>query len=248
MIRLLAYILLSIILHTALIWLCFSTSINATQTLSSHHNIFPNTTITLISAGIETTSEINKFISEELPIILPDSAINPVLTVNPKQEKINNKKKVTEVKKTNNKTFSETKKKINKNKNNNPSVDPAVNLDGDNNTTMQGGALNNDTSQIKVGEHKEGERYYSLLKQEIERHKMYPRQARKQRHRGRVLLQFNINADGSLYDAKIIRSSGFNTLDKAALTAIIKSRSIGPKPIHISSTMSTELEFKLDRN
>ncbi|MDR5614266.1 MULTISPECIES: energy transducer TonB [unclassified Arsenophonus] len=113
---------------------------------------------------------------------------------------------------------------------------------------MQGGALNNDTSQIKVGEHKKGERYYSLLKQEIERHKIYPRQARKQRHRGRVLLQFNINADGSLYDAKIIRSSGFNTLDKAALMAIIKSRSIGPKPIHISSTMSTELEFKLDRN
>ncbi|RXK34605.1 hypothetical protein BBD39_00350 [Arsenophonus endosymbiont of Bemisia tabaci Asia II 3] len=113
---------------------------------------------------------------------------------------------------------------------------------------MQGGALNNDTSQIKVGEHKGGERYYSLLKQEIERHKMYPRQARKQRHRGLVLLQFNINADGSLYDVKIIRSSGFNTLDKAALMAIIKSRFIGTKPIHISSTMGAELEFKLDRN
>lgn len=55
--------------------------------------ISPNTTITLISVVIETTSEINKSISEELPIILPDSIINPVQTINKKQEKINNKKK-----------------------------------------------------------------------------------------------------------------------------------------------------------
>lgn len=63
---------------------------------------------------------------------------------------------------------------------------------------------------------------------------MYPRQTIKQNHRGQVLLQFNINANDSLYDAKIIRSSGLNTLDKAALTAIIKSCSIGTKPIYIS--------------
>ncbi|HGJ5889818.1 MAG TPA: energy transducer TonB [Arsenophonus apicola] len=246
MIRLLAYIVLSIILHIALIWLCLSTSANSTPTLASHHNISPNTTITLISASIETTSEINRSSSESLPIILPDSPVNPVLAVEQKQEKINNKKKITAVKKTNNKTFSETKKEINKNKN--PSIYPAENFNGNNDTTMQGGALNHDPSQIKVGEQKEGERYYSLVKQEIERNKIYPRQARKKRHRGRVLLQFNINTDGSLYDAKIIRSSGFNTLDKAALTAIAKSRSIGPKPVHISSTMSTEVEFNLDRN
>ncbi|WGL95407.1 energy transducer TonB [Arsenophonus nasoniae] len=248
MIRLLAYIVLSIILHTALIWLCLSTSANSTPTLASDHNISPNTTITLVSASIETISEINRSSSEAQPMILPDSPINPVLTVKQKQEKINDKKKITAVKKTNNKTVLETKKKINKNKNNNPSVNSAVNFDGDNNTTMQGGALNNEPSPIKVGERKEGERYYSLVKQEIERNKIYPRKARKQRHRGRVLLQFNINTDGSLYDAKIIRSSGFNTLDKAALTAIAKSRSIGPKPIHISSTMSTEIEFNIDRN
>lgn len=246
MIRLLAYIVLSIILHTVLIWLCLSTSVNSTQTLASQDDISPNTTITLLSASIETTSEINRSFSEALPIILPDSPINPVLTVKQKQEKINNKKKIIADKKTNNKTISENTKRINKN--NNPSPDPAENFDGDNNITMQGGALNNDLSQIKVGEQKEGERYYSLLKQEIERNKMYPRQARKQRHRGRVLLQFNINTDGRLYDAKIIRSSGFNTLDNAALTAITKSRSIGPKPANISSTMSTEIEFKLDRN
>lgn len=246
MIRLLAYILLSLILHTALIWLCLVTSTNSTLTLASQHNIAPNTAITLISASIETPSEINRSSSEVLPIILPDSPINPALTVKQKQEKINNKKKIIAVKKTNNKTFSETTKRINKS--NNPSVDPAENFDGNNNTTMQGGALNNDHSQIKVGKQKEGERYYSLLRQEIERNKVYPRQARKQRHRGRVLLQFNINTDGSLYNAKIIRSSGFNTLDKAALTAIVKSRSIGPKPVHISSTMSTEIEFTLDRN
>lgn len=52
----------------------------------------------------------------------------------------------------------------------------------------------------------------------------YPQADLQARHEGTVVLNFLVNPDGSVGDAKALHSSGFAALDEAARTALAKCR------------------------
>lgn len=65
--------------------------------------------------------------------------------------------------------------------------------------------------------------YLSLIRSQIEKHKYYPRFSRKQNHEGTSLIKIDIAKDGSVMQVTLLSSSGYKTLDKAALDAIRQS-------------------------
>ncbi len=65
--------------------------------------------------------------------------------------------------------------------------------------------------------------YLALVRSQIERHKYYPRFSKKQDHQGTVLIKLDIAKNGSIVKTALLSSSGYNTLDKAALDAVRQS-------------------------
>jgi len=70
------------------------------------------------------------------------------------------------------------------------------------------------------------------IKQRIEEVKTYPRWAREAGYEGTAKVRFTILADGKLGEITLINSSGYDILDKAAITTINKAvkRTVDPKP------------------
>jgi protein TonB len=66
------------------------------------------------------------------------------------------------------------------------------------------------------------ERLKVTLQQALAENFRYPLLARRRGWQGEVLLAFRIEADGSILDARIARSSGYGVLDNAALSALGK--------------------------
>lgn len=64
--------------------------------------------------------------------------------------------------------------------------------------------------------------YLSALVRRIQAKKYYPRKARRQRHEGEVLVAFTIEPSGRLSDIRVERSSGSETLDRAAIRTLEK--------------------------
>ena len=87
--------------------------------------------------------------------------------------------------------------------------------------------------------------YRSALRREIERHKRYPQRAKLMRKQGIVTVSFNIAADGSLSGATVVKSSGSDDLDNAALSAVNAARSIGAKPAGIANSISVPISFTI---
>ncbi|ACX81899.1 energy transducer TonB [Aggregatibacter actinomycetemcomitans D11S-1] len=88
--------------------------------------------------------------------------------------------------------------------------------------------------------------YLSAIRREIEKHKRYPTRAKMMRKQGIVTVSFSIGADGSISGASIVKSSGAEDLDNAALSAVNSARSIGPRPAGISSSISVPISFKIN--
>lgn len=65
--------------------------------------------------------------------------------------------------------------------------------------------------------------YLALVRSQIERYKYYPRFSKKQDHQGTVLIKLDIAKNGSIVKTALLSSSGYNTLDKAALDAVRQS-------------------------
>ena len=62
---------------------------------------------------------------------------------------------------------------------------------------------------------------------------------------GIVTVAFNIAADGSLSGATVVKSSGSDDLDNAALSAVNAARSIGAKPAGIANSISVPISFTI---
>ncbi len=91
----------------------------------------------------------------------------------------------------------------------------------------------------------EQDAYLSKARREIERHKKYSNRAKMQRKQGTVTIAFNINADGSFSNARVVKSSGSEDLDKSALEAVRSARSIGTPPARVAKSISVPISFKL---
>ena len=72
--------------------------------------------------------------------------------------------------------------------------------------------------------------YYLALKRKIELVWEYPYRARRTGAQGRLLMRFVINKDGTLLEAKILRSSGSALLDSEAIRAIHNAAPYPPLP------------------
>lgn len=60
----------------------------------------------------------------------------------------------------------------------------------------------------------------ALLHQAIQKHQQYPENAQEMRRQGRVTVKFVLNPDGTVSNVALIKSSGTDSLDHAALAAI----------------------------
>lgn len=105
------------------------------------------------------------------------------------------------------------------------------------NSNAQVAGSGTDTSEMAA--------YRSAIRREIESHKRYPTRAKIMRKQGIVSVSFNVGADGSLSGAKVTKSSGDESLDKAALDAINVSRSVGTRPAGFPSSLNVQISFTL---
>ena len=93
------------------------------------------------------------------------------------------------------------------------------------------------------------EHHYRLeIIKRIENNKFFPKRARKMRQTGDVVVEFTLMRDGSLSEAKVLKSTAPSILEKAALKAIQVSALFPPFPeiIHRDSwSFQTSLEYRL---
>jgi len=72
--------------------------------------------------------------------------------------------------------------------------------------------------------------YMERLKEKIEGVWVYPRSAAEKGIYGDLIIQFTIRKDGSLVSAKVVRTSGHQELDKAAVQALREGEPYWPLP------------------
>ena len=76
--------------------------------------------------------------------------------------------------------------------------------------------------------------YLLRLQSWLERHKDYPRQARRRRLQGTVLLFFVMSREGKVLHHEIRRSSGYKMLDREAQAMIERAQPLPPLPVSVS--------------
>jgi len=91
-------------------------------------------------------------------------------------------------------------------------------------------------------------RYQDMVKQRIEQARRYPLWAKKQGFEGVVSLKFAILSNGTAKNIKTLSSSGYETLDQAAVQAIKRVGRFPPIPDRMNTTqiqMEVAIVFKL---
>ncbi|NHB93130.1 energy transducer TonB [Photorhabdus cinerea] len=110
----------------------------------------------------------------------------------------------------------------------------------------QAGARQATTSQPMIGLGSDDlQGYQSALRREIEKHKRYPRRAKKMKQQGTVQVRFSLLDSGDLTNPQLVQSSGADELDRAALAAIQQARSVGMKPANLPRELTLAIEFNL---
>lgn len=192
--------------------------------------------------------------SDMTPMVEPEAEIVPPVVVEtaqvvlPKKEKKieRPKKKVKEP----NKRLSEKKEveqqKASTNKITKSAITPQQ--------SQQGETAASSPSMGKVGQPKNGmsnladtqqiNAYREKLRQEVERHKRYPRRAKSMKKQGVAQVQFRLTETGEITSARIVSSSGSELLDNAALAAVEKSQSVGKPPSGFAHIVTFKIEFK----
>ncbi len=84
---------------------------------------------------------------------------------------------------------------------------------------------------------------FNYIQKRIRDHIQYPQQAKRMGLRGKVILKFTINKDGSVRDIIIETSSGHEILDNAGFSAISDAAPF-PKP-PVSAQIIIPIDFKL---
>ena len=81
----------------------------------------------------------------------------------------------------------------------------------------------------------------------IERAKVYPFRARVAGYQGGVSLSFVLEPDGRVREIKVLKSSGYELLDRAAVKTILRASPFPPPPPELSPplTLSVKISFVL---
>jgi Periplasmic protein TonB, links inner and outer membranes len=85
----------------------------------------------------------------------------------------------------------------------------------------------------------------SVISNIVQRHINYPPIARRMGWEGRVLIGFILEPNGDIRDLKVLKSSGYEVLDKEALDAIRRSYKDFPKP-PVSVVVKLPINFRLE--
>jgi len=85
----------------------------------------------------------------------------------------------------------------------------------------------------------------SVISNIIQRHINYPPIARRMGWEGRVLIGFILEPNGDIRDLKVLKSCGYEVLDKEALDAIRRSYKDFPKP-PVSVVIKLPINFRLE--
>ncbi len=101
-------------------------------------------------------------------------------------------------------------------------------------------------SEKGIGQGESDNHYISSLRREIERHKRYPSQARRMQHEGHVVVSFSLTSEGAVSKVDIENTSGIASLDNAAIAAVKRVKSIGPKPESVLNPLVVSLDFQLN--
>jgi TonB family C-terminal domain len=85
----------------------------------------------------------------------------------------------------------------------------------------------------------------SVIADIVQRHINYPPIARRMGWEGKVLVSFVLEPDGDIRDLKVLKSSGYEVLDKEALDAIKRSYRDFPKP-PVGVVVKLPINFRLE--
>src|SRR5690606_28943651 len=80
------------------------------------------------------------------------------------------------------------------------------------------------------------EAYKSQLARELNARKFYPPLAKRLKHQGRVIVQFNVTREGKILEARVVQSSPFKTLNESAKELVEGLRNLNPFPAEIKKT------------
>lgn len=84
-----------------------------------------------------------------------------------------------------------------------------------------------------------GDRYRAEVYRKIDEAFVYPRLSYRRGEEGTVELELTIDQNGSLSDLRLLKSSGHETLDRAAIRAIQEAAPFPPPPPHYTDTPHT---------
>ncbi|MBI6548094.1 energy transducer TonB [Xenorhabdus lircayensis] len=252
---LLVGILIAILLHISLIWLFNRHASYDDDTAHHINNNAPATGLSITMVAASSWESEPEPVSPPPPLLTaPESPTTPEIvldkTVHPENRvekplESNNPKKRKKQQKEKPQEMAEKKPAPSSQVQKDSHTEQETN--GSNQINSQGSMSRAATSQPLVGQgNSEVDNYRARLRQEIERHKDYPRKAKRMKQQGTVTVNFTLLSDGTLTTAKVVNSSGNSTLDNAALNAINRTSSVGPIPADIPSDVTLQLDFKLD--
>jgi protein TonB len=89
------------------------------------------------------------------------------------------------------------------------------------------------------------EAQFSVISKLVREHLEYPYLARRMGWEGEVLLFFRLNPTGEVEEIKVLKSSGFEVLDKSAVNAVKRASKHFPRPNQIV-LIKLPIQFKLE--
>ena len=100
-----------------------------------------------------------------------------------------------------------------------------------------------DQEQLQAEQEQEAiQSYLGLVFQKLERHKRYPRVARRSGLDGRVVLRFTVRRDGEVLDPEVVEVEGHDSFRKATLQALAR---VGQLPQFPDAIRRRELRVEI---
>jgi len=88
-------------------------------------------------------------------------------------------------------------------------------------------------------------KYLLLVQEKIDSQKSYPKKALEKGEEGIIHVKFTILANGNVFDARVILSSGFPDLDKSAILMVKSASPFPAPPQNFRLTMKLPITFKI---